>query len=374
MRSRCCSGPGRPLGDTTVCVRSTSHFQGTFGSPSRRVRPVRGVAHSYSPGYSQLRRGILRSSPCLHGNAEALWQEYHGLGPKVCPAGLARSQQREKGVCIVSDAHETNHESHAHCGPGYASPEEAMKAEREKVLYTVALYVGTEVEQPDYLATVDVDPESPTYSRVVERLPMPNVGDELHHFGWNACSSCNDNESKSRRFLVVPGERSGRIHIIDTAEERSPKLHKVIEPEEIVEKTNLTAPHTVHCLPDRIMISMVGDGEGNGPGGFLVLDEDFNVAGRWDRGTDGMNFNYDSGTSRATTSWSAASGPPPTPITPASTPRTWPRVSTVGTYTSGTGRSTRSPRAWTSGRTAGSRWRSVSTTTPTALTALSAPP
>jgi len=43
-------------------VRSTSHFQGTFGSPSRRVRPVRGVAHSYSPGYSQPRRGIRRNS------------------------------------------------------------------------------------------------------------------------------------------------------------------------------------------------------------------------------------------------------------------------------------------------------------------------
>src|SRR5215208_7562908 len=42
--------------------------------------------------------------------------------------GLARSQKREAGVCIVSDAHETNHESHACCGPGYASPEEAMKA------------------------------------------------------------------------------------------------------------------------------------------------------------------------------------------------------------------------------------------------------
>jgi selenium-binding protein 1 len=168
-----------------------------------------------------------------------------------------------------------------------------MKAEREKVLYTAALYVGTGVEEPDYMATIDVDPESPTYSQVIHRTPMPNVGDELHHFGWNACSSCHDDESKSRRFLVVPGQRSSRIHILDTADERSPKLHKVIEPEEIVEKTNLTAPHTVHCLPDRIMISMVGDGEGNGPGGFLLLDEDFNVSGRWDRGTVGMNFNYD---------------------------------------------------------------------------------
>jgi selenium-binding protein 1 len=109
-----------------------------------------------------------------------------------------------------------SHESHACCGPGYASPEEAMKAEREKVLYTVALYVGTGVEEPDYLATVDVDPDSPTYSEVIHRAPMPNLGDELHHFGWNACSSCHHDEGKERRFLIVPGNASSRIHIIDT--------------------------------------------------------------------------------------------------------------------------------------------------------------
>lgn len=44
------------------------------------------------------------------------------------------------------------------CGPGYASPQEAMKADRGKLIYTVALYVGTGIEKPYYLATVDVDP------------------------------------------------------------------------------------------------------------------------------------------------------------------------------------------------------------------------
>jgi selenium-binding protein 1 len=41
------------------------------------------------------------------------------------------------------------------------------------------------------------------------------------------------------------------------------------------------------------MISMLGDGDGNGPGGFLLLDEDFNIAGRWEQATDGMQYNYD---------------------------------------------------------------------------------
>lgn len=190
-------------------------------------------------------------------------------------------------------AHEMRGENpHENCGPGYASPEEAMKAEREKILYVNALYTGTGIDAPDYLATVDVDPASPTYSQVTYRTPMPNVGDELHHFGWNACSSCHMDQTKSRRYLIVPGFRSGRIHIVDTTDQSAPVISKVIEPEEVRQKTNLSAPHTVHCLADgTVMISMLGDAEGNAPGGFLLLDENFDVKGRWQE--DGMDFNYD---------------------------------------------------------------------------------
>ncbi|HET6382584.1 MAG TPA: selenium-binding family protein [Armatimonadota bacterium] len=179
-------------------------------------------------------------------------------------------------------------------GPGYASPAEAMKAEPEKILYTTALYVGTGIEAPDYIATVDVDPASASYSQVIHRTPMPQVGDELHHFGWNACSSCHADSSKSRRFMIVPGFRSSRIHVLDVADPRAPRMHKVIEPEEVKSKTNLTAPHTVHCLANgNIMISMLGDSEGAGPGGFLLLNEAFEIAGRWERKADSMRFNYD---------------------------------------------------------------------------------
>ncbi|MBD2775440.1 selenium-binding family protein [Iningainema tapete] len=184
--------------------------------------------------------------------------------------------------------------AHACCGPGYASPEAASKADREKLLYAIALYTGSGIEEPDYLATVDANPDSPTYSQVIHRLTMPYIGDELHHFGWNACSSCHDDASKSRRYLIIPGFRSSRIYIVDTAEPKAPKLHKVIEAEEIKAKTNLTAPHTVHCLANsQVMISMLGDSEGNGPGGFLLLDENFDIIGRWEHQADAMKYNYD---------------------------------------------------------------------------------
>jgi len=175
-----------------------------------------------------------------------------------------------------------------------ASPQEAMRSPRERELFVTALRVGIDGKQPDYMAVVDVDPDSKTYSKVVNRVMMPNVGDELHHFGWNACSSCHGKAGSERRFLIVPGLKSGRIHIVDAKEPRALKLHKVIEPAEIVAKTNLSAPHTVHCLSDgQIMISMLGDGAGNKPGGFLLLDQDFKIVGRWEQPNSGLEFNYD---------------------------------------------------------------------------------
>jgi selenium-binding protein 1 len=187
------------------------------------------------------------------------------------------------------------HDGHAaDCHATYASPQEAMKASRETLAYVPCIYTGTPVEKPDYLATIDVEPSSSTFGEVVHRLPMPHVGDELHHFGWNACSSCHGDPNRSRRYLVLPGLRSSRLHIIDTALPREPKLHKVIEPEEIARKTNLSAPHTVHCLADgQIMISMLGDKDGNAPGGFLLLDQDFEISGRWEKPHSGMKLNYD---------------------------------------------------------------------------------
>lgn len=75
------------------------------------------------------------------------------------------------------------------------------------VLFYILMMIyctGTGREKPDYLATVDVDPNSPTFSKVIHRLPVPYLGDELHHSGWNACSSCYGDPSAARRYLVLP--------------------------------------------------------------------------------------------------------------------------------------------------------------------------
>jgi len=180
------------------------------------------------------------------------------------------------------------------CGPGYASPADAMLAPREKLLYTIAIYVGTGIQKPDYLATVDADPDSPTYSQVISRCEMPGIGDELHHMGWNACSSCFDDGEMERKYLIVPGVRSSNLHIVDCATDpRNPSVHKVISGEEIKAKTNLSAPHTVHCLGSDIIISMLGDAKGNAPGGFLHINKDFDIVGRWENDLGGHFWDFE---------------------------------------------------------------------------------
>ena len=49
-------------------------------------------------------------------------------------------------------------------GPGYKDPKSAMKGPREKIVYIPCIQPDT--TKPDYLSTVDVDPESPNFCKV----------------------------------------------------------------------------------------------------------------------------------------------------------------------------------------------------------------
>ena len=189
--------------------------------------------------------------------------------------------------------HHHAHHDHSPEGPGYTTPQAAIEqSEPEEVAYVMGLYVGTDVDAPDFLAVVDVDPDSETYAEVVDRVEMPNRGDELHHFGWNACSSSCHVGGLERRHLIVPGQRSSRFHVIDTQDRRNPEMTRVIDPEEAYEH-DLSAPHTVHCIPDgEILVSMLGDADGELPGGFLELNDQFEVVGRWDTPGE-IEMNYD---------------------------------------------------------------------------------
>jgi methanethiol oxidase len=180
----------------------------------------------------------------------------------------------------------------------YPTPRMAAEAPAESLAYVALLTPGTNGKK-DALGVVDTDPASPGYGRLVHRLDLPNGGNELHHFGWNACSShlCAyaPNPHVERRYLVLPGTNSSRIHVVDTAPDpRRPTLTKVIEGDEVMAKTGYAAPHTVHCGPDGIYVNALGAPDGDGPGGIFVIDHDtFEVKGRWERERGPQHLAYD---------------------------------------------------------------------------------
>lgn len=181
----------------------------------------------------------------------------------------------------------------------YPSPRMASEAPPEKLAYVVLLSAD-DPGRPDAIGVVDVDPASATFGKLVGRVDMPNAGDELHHFGWNACSAClcpyAPHPHTERRYLVVPGLRSSRIHIIDTKPDpRNPKIVKVIEKETLAERTGYSSPHTIHCGPNGIFVSALGAPDGGGPGGIFLMDHDnFEVLGKWeiDRGPQVLAYDF----------------------------------------------------------------------------------
>ncbi|WP_435194168.1 selenium-binding protein SBP56-related protein [Natronomonas sp. EA1] len=186
-----------------------------------------------------------------------------------------------------TDAHDHAHSDRTmYASPGAA----ATRGRRERVAYVACPRVGTPAAgEPDLLAVVDVDPRSETYQQVIDRVDC-GVGDELHHFGWSACSS-SCHSGLERRYLVVPGNRTSRLYVVDCADERHPERSHVVDPEDVLAE-DLSAPHTVHCAPGgQVIVSMLGNEEGDGPGGFLTLDESLQVSGRWGQRVP-MNYDF----------------------------------------------------------------------------------
>lgn len=176
----------------------------------------------------------------------------------------------------------------------------AAEAPPEKYAYVATFWRDQGDPQPDALAVVDVDPDSRTYGETVGWTPMPNVGDELHHHGWNACSSAlcpnNPHPHIERRYLLLMGLRSSRIHFVDVkGDPLDPKIKKIIEPDEYKARTGYSRPHTAHCGPEGIYVSNLGTAEGDeGPGGIALLDHDsFEIKGQWEKDRGPQYLAYD---------------------------------------------------------------------------------
>jgi selenium-binding protein 1 len=86
------------------------------------------------------------------------------------------------------------------------------------------------------------------------------------------------------------------MYIIDTKPDPTKlKIVKVIEPEEIAEKTGYSRLHTTHCGPEGIYVNALGNADGDAPGGIFLMDpETFDVRGRWEveRGPQQLAYDF----------------------------------------------------------------------------------
>jgi selenium-binding protein 1 len=134
-------------------------------------------------------------------------------------------------------------------------------ATQERYLYITTL--SKSAEDPDFIAVVGADPRRADFGRIVDRIDMPNVGDELHHFGYSA----------DQKRLIVPGLFSNRIHVFDVnGGGKKLKLRAVNE--DLVAASGYVVPHGVMAMHGMLLAPMIGAATATtAPGGIVELDD-----------------------------------------------------------------------------------------------------
>ena len=112
------------------------------------------------------------------------------------------------------------------------------------------LYVSTIAQSdsdPDFIAVIGADPEQSDFGEIVNRVDMPNVGDELHHFGYSA----------DQQRLIVPGLFSSRIHVFDIDSDGSTMTLSAVN-EDLVADSGYAVPHGVMAMHGMVLAPMIG--------------------------------------------------------------------------------------------------------------------
>jgi selenium-binding protein 1 len=124
---------------------------------------------------------------------------------------------------------------------------------QEDYIYVWTLGEPGVADGNDSMVTVDVNPASSSYGKIVHRAPVPGRH-EAHHAGF----------TDDRRFLWAGGLDTSQIFVFDVASNPGqPKLVKTIKT--FVKDTGgLVGPHTFYALPGRMLISALSNAKDNG--------------------------------------------------------------------------------------------------------------
>ncbi|MDD4882539.1 MAG: selenium-binding protein SBP56-related protein, partial [Gallionellaceae bacterium] len=124
---------------------------------------------------------------------------------------------------------------------------------QEDFVYVWTLGVEGLGDGSDKLVTVDVNPKSKNYGKVINSLSVGGRN-EAHHIGL----------SDDRRYVWGGGLDSSHIFIFDVATDPAkPKLVKVIK--DFVEKSGgIVGPHTFYAAPGRMIITGLSNNQDHG--------------------------------------------------------------------------------------------------------------
>ncbi len=113
---------------------------------------------------------------------------------------------------------------------------------QEDFVYVWTLGVEGLGDGQDKLVTVDVNPKSKSYGKVVATASVGERG-EAHHMGF----------TDDRRYLWAGGLSSNNIFVFDVASDPAkPKLVKTIA--NLGEKSGWLGPHTFYAMPGRMLV------------------------------------------------------------------------------------------------------------------------
>ncbi len=108
-------------------------------------------------------------------------------------------------------------------------------------------------DEQDKLVTIDVNPTSKDYSKIVHSLSVGGRN-EAHHSGL----------TDDRRYLWAGGLDTSKIFIFDIhTDPAKPRLHKTIT-DFVTTSGGVVGPHTTYALPGRMMITGLSNDKDHG--------------------------------------------------------------------------------------------------------------
>jgi selenium-binding protein 1 len=154
---------------------------------------------------------------------------------------------------------------------------------QEDYVYVWTLGVEGLGDGSDKLVTVDVNPKSKRYGKVLGSVSVGTRG-EAHHMGF----------TDDRRFIWAGGLAEPKIYVFDIASDPgTPRLVKTIG--DMAERTGYLGPHTYYAMPGRMLVQALSNTKDKGGRTGMAL---YNNAGEFiasyamptDGGGDGYGY------------------------------------------------------------------------------------